>query len=141
MKFSRVLSGSVFLAILATHLAFAADATTTTTSDVGSPAPAATQAPENTSTVNEKVQIRQNAFDNLYADIFSTYHGPVLNNLGSANSVNNKGISSQKNPMYFDSELTTAYIVDKDSRSASVRMCRSGLLRSWAKASLSATSA
>jgi hypothetical protein len=67
------------------------------------------------SSVNANVNATSSILDNLYADYFGTYHGPVLNNLNSPYSVNNRGQVTGKNVMYFDSELTTAFLIDKDS--------------------------
>lgn len=99
----------VFTALVS-QFCFAAEPSTTTSQVLG-----ATSAPENVSTTTVTTEQRESVFDNLYADLFTVYHGPVLDNLGSAKSVNNKGVAGQKNPMYFDNELTTAFLVDKSS--------------------------
>ena len=58
--------------------------------------------------------------DNIYVNYFGIFHGPELTNLGSPYTPNQKGLEPKaayadgSNNMDFDSELTTAYMVDKD---------------------------
>ncbi len=70
----------------------------------------------NTSSHSDKFSEMPDVLNNLYADYFGTYHGPVLDNMSSPYTVNNKGQTNAKfkKAMNFDSELTTAYIVDQD---------------------------
>jgi hypothetical protein len=102
----------VGLTALAASIGQADDSSSVSASQVVTQAPPA----QNVSSATVNTSGRSDIFDNLYADLFSTYHGPVLDKLGSTSeTVNNKGIYGPRNPMYFDSELTTAYLIDKDS--------------------------
>lgn len=77
-----------------------------------------TAIPSNVSTVNENIENKKSVMDNLYADLFANVHGPVLGDPNSPWSVNNKGQvvkSAAGHAVYADSELTTAYLLDKDS--------------------------
>jgi hypothetical protein len=99
------------IAALSLHSAFAADSST------NSDALDSLKGPEDVSSLNEKSKPSSNVLDRFYADYFGTFHGPEMNNLSSAYTVNNKGQVGGKMPkaINFDSELTTAYIIDKDS--------------------------
>jgi hypothetical protein len=52
--------------------------------------------------------------DNVYASYFGVYHGAPLSDLGNARTVDSQGKLSKSQSIYFDSELTTAYMVTPD---------------------------
>jgi len=52
--------------------------------------------------------------DHLYLDYFTTYHGPTINNVTSPNSIDNTGRSTPFALSGLDSEITTAYLIDKE---------------------------
>lgn len=66
-------------------------------------------------------QSSQSSFlDNIYVGYFGIFHGPRINDLGSPYTLNHDGSTPKKtfsdgsNDMNFDSELTTAYMLDND---------------------------
>lgn len=66
------------------------------------------------SSITEAPKSSSNWTRRLYADYFTYYHGPSLNKLDSADSVDNHGKSSPYAVSGLDSEITTAYMVNLD---------------------------
>jgi len=53
--------------------------------------------------------------DDFYMNYFMTFHGAPVANLGSSFTVDRNGVVSKKSAIYLDSELTTAYLIDKNT--------------------------
>ncbi|MBS1958472.1 MAG: hypothetical protein JST80_03280 [Bdellovibrionales bacterium] len=78
----------------------------TTTVVPASDAPAGAPSGQSTS--------RAGVMDDLHFSFFSNFHGPNVNHLSSAETVNSKGVENPKQRQYFDSELTAAYKLNTD---------------------------
>src|SRR5437868_1507206 len=53
--------------------------------------------------------------DSLYLNYFAVFHGMPLNNMGSPYTIDNTGKQSKTNAINFDSDISAAYMVSKNT--------------------------